>query len=883
MLFKVLKEHYMMQKRTLYSLLLISFIVVFGWSFAMANDVTIQSKNAFRCTNSLVNVTANVTSDSVSAIEIVLVVSKASGCAFFDSLTVAWDPAFTQLPDRVIDLTKVNGTDPDTIRFSAMRLQPGGSVLAAGPKVVAQLKFKTNDCCGGTVSIAGGEFTYPNPTSPIVTQFVDAATSQIVPAVVNAGTVTVTNSAPVLASIANATIHWGVLFSATASATDPDIATGCEAITYSKLAGPAAMTVGSSDGKIFWQTTAQDVCTSTIKIVATDKCGAADTVQFDICVQNTPPVAVCPANVSGWMGSTITAQVSGTDPDGGPGGLVYTLVSTTAPGGVTVNALTGLVTFVTQSTANYTGTFEICVKVADGAAACAPCSPSNADTCCFNVEVKSAAITIEKVHNVVWGTMTTVDITMLPGSFNNVPIGGYDLLIQYDNSVLTLMSATAGQFLIDCGWEYFTYRNGINGNCGGGGCPSGIIRLVAIAETNNGAAHPSCFVNTGSVSNQLAQLTFMVKADRNLECSFVPVNFIWYDCGDNALSTVRGDSLLISKSVWNWTGTSGGSDSYYEVTDFTLPFPNTTGATAPLCDVGTPGKPVPIRGIDFFNGGVDIICADSVDSRGDINLNSVAYEIADVVMFTNYFISGPGAFGSHVAGSMAASDVNADGLTLTVADLVYLIRVVVGDAQKIPKVVAEATALEANWTNTNGVLGVNSDAKMGGAFVVVSGNVTPSLTSNARNMGLSYNYDAENGQTRILVHPPISNDAVALEGFVGSFVNVGNAQIVSVELSTITGQRVVGHNVPTDFALAQNYPNPFNPATTIRFDIPKASAWTLSVYNVQGQVVQTYNGTADQAGNYSVVFDGANFASGMYFYRLNAGDFTSVKKMVMIK
>jgi hypothetical protein len=118
---------------------------------------------------------------------------------------------------------------------------------------------------------------------------------------------------------------------------------------------------------------------------------------------------------------------------------------------------------------------------------------------------------------------------------------------------------------------------------------------------------------------------------------------------------------------------------------------------------------------------------------------------------------------------------------------------------------------------------------------------------------------------------------------VGSFVNVGNAQVVSIELATITGQRIVGHNVPTDFALAQNYPNPFNPSTTIRFDIPKASAWTLSVYNVQGQVVETYSGTADQAGNYSVIFDGANYASGMYFYRLSAGDFTTVKKMVMIK
>jgi len=197
-----------MQKRTLYSLLLISFIVVFGWSLALANDVTVSSTSLSRCANGTLNVTANVTEDSVSAVEVVLVIAKTAGCAFTDSLKVVWNPAFTELPDRVIDYTKKDGTSADTIRFAAMRLTPTGSVLAKGAKVIATLTFKANDCCGGTVSVAGGEFTYPNPTSPIVTQFVRASDAVIVPAAVIAGTVTVTNAAPVLANIANATLHW---------------------------------------------------------------------------------------------------------------------------------------------------------------------------------------------------------------------------------------------------------------------------------------------------------------------------------------------------------------------------------------------------------------------------------------------------------------------------------------------------------------------------------------------------------------------------------------------------------------------------------------------------------------------------------------------------
>jgi hypothetical protein len=781
----------------------------------------------------------------------------------------------------------VNGTDPDTIRFAALRLSPDISVLGTGSKVIAKINFKTNDCCGGTVSIVGGEFTYPNPTSPIVTQFVDAATQAVVPAALVAGTVTIVNATPVLAALPNATLPWGGIYTATAHASDVDTIGGCEAIGYTKLVGPATMTVNSASGAIFWATAAADVCTHAVSIVATDKCGAADTVAYSICVTNVAPVAACPANINGCLGQTITAQVGGTDPDGGPGGLLYSLVSTTAPGGVSVNPLTGLVTFVVGNTAAYTGTFQICVAVADGAPACAPCSPSNADTCCFSVNVRSMALTIQKQHGsgglgVFTGQPTTVDITMLPSTFQNFAIGGYDLLIQYDNTVLTFMGATAGEFFTDCGWEYFTYRNGYNGNCGSG-CPSGLVRIVALAESNNGANHPTCFVNTGSISNQLAQLTFLVSSDRNLECSFVPVRFFWYDCGDNSLSNPDGDTLLISNHVYNWFGTVGGVETYTEITDLGGSLPGYGGAPSPLCDTYTQ-KGKPVRCANFYNGGVDIICADSIDSRGDINLNGVDYEIADAVMFTNYFIYGIPAFQGHFEGSQAASDVNGDGLTLTVADLVQLIRVVIGDANPLPKEVVGVSveSVNANYTTENGIVGV--DTELGAAFVIAKGNVTPELIGDATNRGLSYNYDATTDQTRILVHPTMTEAGFgAVIGFSGDFLNIGNAQVVTVEAATTTGSIVVFKLVPKNFALAQNYPNPFNPSTTIRFDIPKPTAWTLTVYNVAGQVVETYNGEEAAPGTVTVTFDGNNRASGLYLYRLTAGEYTSVKKMVMIK
>jgi hypothetical protein len=89
---------------------------------------------------------------------------------------------------------------------------------------------------------------------------------------------------------------------------------------------------------------------------------------------------------------------------------------------------------------------------------------------------------------------------------------------------------------------------------------------------------------------------------------------------------------------------------------------------------------------------------------------------------------------------------------------------------------------------------------------------------------------------------------------------------------------------PAEYSLHQSYPNPFNPSTIIRFDIPTASTVTLKVYNVLGQEVATLiNGEFREAGRYDVRFDASRLSSGVYFYRLSAGPFTSIKKMLLMK
>ena len=99
----------------------------------------------------------------------------------------------------------------------------------------------------------------------------------------------------------------------------------------------------------------------------------------------------------------------------------------------------------------------------------------------------------------------------------------------------------------------------------------------------------------------------------------------------------------------------------------------------------------------------------------------------------------------------------------------------------------------------------------------------------------------------------------------------------------MTGIKNVGTEVPKDFLLYQNYPNPFNPTTTIKFSIIKSAYVELKVYDITGKEVSTLVSDPYLAGTYQVDFNASNLSSGIYFYRLVAGDFSMTKKMILIK
>ena len=175
--------------------------------------------------------------------------------------------------------------------------------------------------------------------------------------------------------------------------------------------------------------------------------------------------------------------------------------------------------------------------------------------------------------------------------------------------------------------------------------------------------------------------------------------------------------------------------------------------------------------------------------------------------------------------------------------------------------------------NYNGSV-LSVDQKMGAAFVTIEGNVTPELLAN--NMEMLYAFDATEGVTRVLISSTVKNQT-----FDGAFLNA-NGNVKSIEMATYEGQPVADIAVPSTFALNQNYPNPFNPTTTVSFTIPNDSKYSMKVYNVAGQLVKQFDGQAE-AGTVSISIDGSGWASGIYFYSVEAGQFSATKKMVLLK
>ncbi|MBD3258167.1 HYR domain-containing protein [candidate division GN15 bacterium] len=195
---------------------------------------------------------------------------------------------------------------------------------------------------------------------------------------------------------------------------------------------------------------------------------------------------------------------------------------------------------------------------------------------------------ISHEDNVAVGQLVDVSI-LLENESPGVLLGGLDLLIQHDPTLMRY-GVVQGSLLQHCEWEYFSSSD----------APLGCTRIVALAETNNGPNHPSCFADS---SGQIAKMTFMVPGDSSLMEQWFPVSWFWIECGDNSMSSTDGWTLYVSDEVYGYNGAE-----YFPITaDTTLP----TAFGAPSdCLSGDTADIV--REITFYNGGVDVGLIDTI-------------------------------------------------------------------------------------------------------------------------------------------------------------------------------------------------------------------------------------------------------------------------------
>ena len=378
-----------------------------------------------------------------------------------------------------------------------------------------------------------------------------------------------------------------------------------------------------------------------------------------------------------------------------------------------------------------------------------------------------------------------------------------------------------------------------------------------------------------------------------------------------------------------WTNTAGDSTRLviYSISGDVIP----PGSAIPLATLvyvldpsATLGNTAPLTLVDVavadsFGIQLDDSTVDGelqVGIRGDVDLDGQIF-IMDIIR-TVRIILGKDAMPDSGSVSFNIADMNANG-TIDVADVVLQVNTILGITTKqlvsgptSPVVVNLAVSQSGDqfmipvMLDANGVIaGMQAEFTFDPSLLEVG---TPQLVGTA--VDLAFDYHVIDGMLRVVVYGMTPGQGIASghsamlhipvtvrEGITGNpsltladiiLVNP-QAQRVPVQLGEITvSVTKEGSTVPTSFSLGEARPNPFNPSTTISYEVPQESHIRMVVYNLLGQEVVRLIDEIKSPGRYTVTWNGMNVqgrgvASGIYVYRMTAGDFTRTKRMTLLK
>ncbi|MEP0829421.1 MAG: T9SS type A sorting domain-containing protein [bacterium] len=648
-------------------------------------------------------------------------------------------------------------------------------------------------------------------------------------AVLSGGTSSFANTAPVIATLTDQTILEGETLTISVRALDAD-GDNIDLGIISCPAGGAFETVSNGLASFQWTPdftgpNSSENSPFVITVWAGDGASATTRqMKINVLNNNRPPVLNSPTALVSTAGDRVQFEISYIDPDNDP--VQWTPVAI-PDGNAFIPGQPAL--FDWQTLLRDSGDYDILIAVSDQYGA--------SDTADISLNLAPALVYALKVDTVRGypGELVTVDINLL----NLEPVSGFDLLVNYDVSSMTVSSITkvgtrAASF------EYFSYSLNYR-------TMMGDIRIVGTADLASGAVTLDLPAGNGPV----ARLSFYLTSDQNYGGFAVPVNFVFRDQID------QSDNVLFD----------------------------------------TGGVRVEQTAIVYENGYV-LIQKPDLSNLGDINLNGIPYEIGDAVVLTNYFIN-PRVYPLNSV-QRAYSDVNQDGIMASVSDLVYLVNKIVNLFGNSGKLRYDGAGAEIAAISQDGGLDLiyRSSEELGAVLITFSGAPESgerlTLSSPLSESGLDFKWAQDGATVRSLI---FSETGKRLPAGLNTLLRVegeGNLKIQAVELSSTEGLAMpatVKDNfefLPQGYALYQNHPNPFNPLTAITFDIPKAALVDLKIYNLLGQeICQLVDGFLP-AGRHQVIWDGRNrdgsvMASGIYFYTITADRFNDRKKMILLK
>ncbi|KPJ49812.1 hypothetical protein AMJ40_04650 [candidate division TA06 bacterium DG_26] len=271
----------------------------------------------------------------------------------------------------------------------------------------------------------------------------------------------------------------------------------------------------------------------------------------------------------------------------------------------------------------------------------------------------------------------------------------------------------------------------------------------------------------------------------------------------------------------------------------------------------------------------------------DLNCNDMACDVGDAIVFVNYLMHGGSALCQGECASMPncaelqakASDINGDGYYWTIADLVGLLNCINDNGGKAAPPSGETVEL----TLAGSAVELNSAVDVGAAYFVMK--YEGEITEPTANVDMDLAWNVEDGVLKVLVY---SMEANAIEAGTHTLFTVPGAKNLTVEKveAADAGGAQLGVRIsvaPTSFVLHQNRPNPVRTTTDIAYALPTDSKVTLKVYDAAGMLVETLVNEWQARGFHTATWDAENVASGVYFYKLEAGEYSAARKLIRMR